>query len=401
MHWVILFSILFSSTVWCFDAPLDAVPNQTAYADHLLPSLEATTAPDWWLAFEPARPAVESWWPTTIYTVSSLSAPALQSLEAALRTDAQTVLVERYVGGQLVSPRFCGTTVDAWCALLIAGQADTVHISDPRAGAGFATFANWRLSHTRRSFDLTTHALLLFPAHLRFFLETTASPRNATIYQLSASWANEVVASLTLAGATVDTFSCWPTEIYRAHLPAAARLAALANFTRHIERHEQPRPVVKSNRGGYQTRADFFQRYAQHPALANLVGALLGEITTYLQFTRSSPAREPVAIADIHQSWVGINRQGHENVVHLHPQNMISGVLYLEIPDTEAAQPPTGQICFLDPRARLSSLSTRPLQHCLSPTPGLLLLFPSWLEHYVRFIFDVYFYSVQLVVVHE
>lgn len=80
---------------------------------------------------------------------------------------------------------------------------------------------------------------------------------------------------------------------------------------------------------------------------------------------------------------------GGEHPLHAHPNSILSGVFYLKIP---AASPP---IIFNDPRDHYKYIqypikfgNPREMykllpEYVINPTEGLMLMWPSWLEHQV------------------
>ena len=80
---------------------------------------------------------------------------------------------------------------------------------------------------------------------------------------------------------------------------------------------------------------------------------------------------------------VQINKGTHH--IHNHPNSFYSGVLYLEVPETQDP----GKIFFMDPRpaklmwhadfSKPSPLSDRNINYY--PVTGLILFFPSWVDH--------------------
>lgn len=81
--------------------------------------------------------------------------------------------------------------------------------------------------------------------------------------------------------------------------------------------------------------------------------------------------------------WSNLNRQGEVHLPHTHSNNLLSGVYY-----------PTGsptQIEFFDPRPAAAVLHPRVSEYTRSnskvwphtPLPNSMIMFPSWLEHYV------------------
>lgn len=100
------------------------------------------------------------------------------------------------------------------------------------------------------------------------------------------------------------------------------------------------------------------------------------------------------------QMWANISGPGASNHLHIHPGNLWSGVLYLDMggagergDDTSACG---GNFYFEDPRFPLSVMhNTRfrfagpdgqpqPVQPELAPKRGDFLMFPAWLRHGVR-----------------
>lgn len=87
----------------------------------------------------------------------------------------------------------------------------------------------------------------------------------------------------------------------------------------------------------------------------------------------------------LHSMWSNIHNSGSKHHHHQHPNSFLSGVYYPYIPDCEDP----GNIVFLDPRqaknmvhadfVKSSCISNRNIW--VTPKTGLLLLFPSWLEH--------------------
>jgi len=80
---------------------------------------------------------------------------------------------------------------------------------------------------------------------------------------------------------------------------------------------------------------------------------------------------------------------GGEHALHSHPQSILSGVFYLKIP--ESAPP----IIFNDPRDHYKYIqypvkfgNPREMykllpEYVINPTEGMILMWPSWLEHQV------------------
>ena len=77
--------------------------------------------------------------------------------------------------------------------------------------------------------------------------------------------------------------------------------------------------------------------------------------------------------------WVNILKSGGHHSGHIHPHSILSGTLYVEVPDG------SGATRFEDPRLPL--MMAAPTRDgtfvTVRPRPGLLLLWESWLRHEV------------------
>lgn len=96
-------------------------------------------------------------------------------------------------------------------------------------------------------------------------------------------------------------------------------------------------------------------------------------------------AEPEVLESHISAMWGVINGRGHANATHNHPDAWLSGVYYAKVPADEAR---AGSIGFRDPNLARSYTQTyyRTVQSdvcLLPPSPGKLVLFPGWTEHFV------------------
>jgi uncharacterized protein (TIGR02466 family) len=81
--------------------------------------------------------------------------------------------------------------------------------------------------------------------------------------------------------------------------------------------------------------------------------------------------------------WANISKSKNRHAVHMHPNSFLSGVLYLNTPGTP------GNIGFKDPRPGAEILAFNYKEDSVfkyrtrevEPKEGLLILFPSWLQH--------------------
>lgn len=163
----------------------------------------------------------------------------------------------------------------------------------------------------------------------------------------------------------IKAVSLWPTTIYMSEYPAVddsmlVEINRLSNI---------PNNIKKSNYGGWQSDVDLYCNEAFKPLcqhISTVCFKLFGKDCT-----------------TIHQMWACINKKHNYNAIHNHgAQYHVSGVYYLQVPEN------SGDIIFRDPRPSATNASDRSIFdkgecEAFRPYNGLLLLFPSFLDHYV------------------
>jgi uncharacterized protein (TIGR02466 family) len=136
--------------------------------------------------------------------------------------------------------------------------------------------------------------------------------------------------------------------------------------------------TVKSNQGGWQSSTDFFHWSGEAVAsLRRLAVAAVEGATSRLPLP-------PGTRAEFHlSSWAAVNRKGHYNTVHVHPMATWSGIYYVD-PGDEGA----GGLLELSHPVGAATMTffpgALPSARLVQPEPGLLILFPSYLQHSVR-----------------
>ena len=161
-------------------------------------------------------------------------------------------------------------------------------------------------------------------------------------------------------------------------------------FPKHLEpavsakevlrlREQDPAGLQITNQGGWHSRTNLLDHAPLAPLFQWLAASCqqaLGELGWDFSLARPK----------FNNAWAMVNGCGHSVRAHLHPNSLMSGVVYLQ------AQEHSGNIAFLDPRNGAQVLLP-PLQnpqasllngrHEIAPRPGLMLLFPAWLWHEV------------------
>jgi len=165
-----------------------------------------------------------------------------------------------------------------------------------------------------------------------------------------------------------------------AMLPRNGELAALA-----LKLRAEQAGAAKSNAGGWHSDGNIFAR--PEPIIAELARHLQPALQHISMVARQVTAARVDFQATLF-GWINVNGPGDYNNPHYHPGNTWSGVYYVrtgaEVPD----RPMSGRIEFIDPRTRCEVGPNMALGQAgimrVAPEDGMLLIFPSYLEHYVH-----------------
>ena len=140
--------------------------------------------------------------------------------------------------------------------------------------------------------------------------------------------------------------------------------------------------VSKSNRGGWHSAGNLFDNEA--PCIQLLKSAATSAVLTA---TPKIGAKADMTALGLKMfAWMNANPLGGFNAPHTHPGAHWSGVYYVAQPDVEIGS--SGKIEFLDPRSdlpnwRLLQAPAFSAKKTIRPAPGELILFPSYLVHWV------------------
>ena len=164
----------------------------------------------------------------------------------------------------------------------------------------------------------------------------------------------------------ISVKTLWPTEIYMSKIDM--NLQPMIDEVYKIE--SVHKDIKKSNYGGWQSDVFLFKEEIFKPLCEKI------SKNCFLIFQKNTTL--------MHQMWACINRPGNQNLIHSHGNIYeISGVFYLKVPEN------SGDIVFRDPRPGAINapghgklISTGGCEN-FKPEQGLLLLFPSFLDHFV------------------
>jgi uncharacterized protein (TIGR02466 family) len=180
----------------------------------------------------------------------------------------------------------------------------------------------------------------------------------------------------------LDVTPIFPTLIGRLHIPDSdsmnRELQALI-----MAGEAEYASLGRSNVGGWHSRPDFLNR--PEPAVSALRNWLAWGLRRIIEATAGANAFQGALSLS---AWVTVCRAGAYHAPHSHPDSAWSGVYYVDPGDTNADHPLAGVLEFLDPRAGVEAVTApgdpygEPFR--VRPQRGLLVIFPSWLYHWVH-----------------
>jgi uncharacterized protein (TIGR02466 family) len=177
----------------------------------------------------------------------------------------------------------------------------------------------------------------------------------------------------------------FPSPVLSYEIADAARINA--GLLREIQDRRNVDPsVVRSNRAGWHSESDFFQR--KEPAHTEASVAISKAIADATKRVAGQGAlKTPVHIQI--NGWVNINPPFAYNVPHDHPGSFWSGCYYIATDHAEDKSDEGGAITFIDGRCAPTGqpIVKAPVFHgsyTLRPAPGTLLVFPSNIKHWVH-----------------
>ncbi len=180
--------------------------------------------------------------------------------------------------------------------------------------------------------------------------------------------------------------SLFPTLLYRAELPNAAKLNGNledAAITLSEDDGAGQRWCEKHGYPGYTSFSSNFDLAAMIPAFKTLVKELDKHASAFAKELHWD-IRGGKPICD--SIWVNVMPEGGSHTSHIHTNSVISGTYYVSVPQG------AGPIVYEDPRHALmmaapQRLATAPreMKSHISETPeaGTVLMWESWLRHEV------------------
>ncbi|HWI88671.1 MAG TPA: TIGR02466 family protein [Sphingomicrobium sp.] len=174
------------------------------------------------------------------------------------------------------------------------------------------------------------------------------------------------------------------TNLYEAELGDGALLRALSRSIRTLAADDAAgrRWSREHHYAGYTSYASLNDLPRRDPDFGELAKFLTRHAT---EFARAAAFRRARKLR-LDSLWVNLLKSGGHHSGHIHPHSIISGTLYVEVPEG------SGPIRFEDPRLPLMMAAPQRRDDApedlqpfvtVEPRPGLLLMWESWLRHEV------------------
>jgi len=181
---------------------------------------------------------------------------------------------------------------------------------------------------------------------------------------------------------TLEVIPAFPTPIGRWLVPDAEmmnqQLQALV-----LAEEARYGSVGRSNIGGWHSRTDFLDY--PDPAVAALTTWITWAVNQMIDATAGRGSFKGTMSLS---GWATICRAGAYHAPHSHPDSAWSGVYYVDAGTNETGRSLAGVLEFLDPRAGVEAVTApgdpygEPVR--VRPQAGLIVIFPSWLYHWVH-----------------
>ncbi len=158
-----------------------------------------------------------------------------------------------------------------------------------------------------------------------------------------------------------------------------------------LARREQMPGEKMSNAGGWQSPKNL-QDWGE-PCIRQLLGGI--DLVVFLMMSELLGEETAKTMEKWHvAAWANVNERGDYNMIHNHSGGVWSGVYYVSAGTADPDHPFSGVLTFrsptmsalvldnLNPPEQLRKIFRS--EHSVVPQDGLIVLFPSWLDHLVH-----------------
>ncbi len=179
----------------------------------------------------------------------------------------------------------------------------------------------------------------------------------------------------------------WPTPVFRKVWPGDEAFAA--KLSEIILEKERTTPGVQGALiGGWNSDLDLLEWPS--PEVAELKDRIT-EVAREMSQLGLQGKKGKISGSTTITAWANVSRNGHFHRHHTHANSSWSGVYYVATGERDQSRPENGLIKLVDPRLGVEMV---PIPGNIfgeklrfDPEIGMMLVFPSWLQHFV----DPYF----------
>ena len=172
-----------------------------------------------------------------------------------------------------------------------------------------------------------------------------------------------------------EIYQLFPTNVWEIQFSKDQYEGMNEKLAANIDRLLDPRPEITPGKT-WQTRNDL-HTLPEFFEFAKLIKNAGAGVLDFLQTEQNQ--------LDITGCWANVNPPGSAHSPHVHPNNYLSGVYFVKVPEG------ANQICFFEPRPFMQIITPKFREQneqnanmiSLTVQEGTLLLFPAWFKHAV------------------
>ncbi|HLF58153.1 MAG TPA: TIGR02466 family protein [Alphaproteobacteria bacterium] len=176
----------------------------------------------------------------------------------------------------------------------------------------------------------------------------------------------------------------FPTPLLRQEVKGAERINTALRAA-ILKRAKSEPSVARHNVGGWRSGDDLLTSPLKEVGVIKAaINKAIAQLTQLTMGVSGKTVRGEVNAS----AWATVCRPGDYVKPHIHPLSTWSGVYFVSGDDQVEGHPDSGILEFLDPRSATDLLQTpgNPFgaSFKVKPTPGVLVVHPSWLVHFVN-----------------
>jgi uncharacterized protein (TIGR02466 family) len=175
----------------------------------------------------------------------------------------------------------------------------------------------------------------------------------------------------------------FPTLLYSARITAPRGLAQTCLAIAAEDKAGQ-RWAREHGYGGYTSYASLNDLTSRATVFAELEKAIAGHVAGFARQSQFDLSGRRLKLDSL---WMNVMRKRAIHAPHIHPHSVVSGTYYVTAPPGSGAirfeDPRLAMLMAAPPRRKNSRLGNRTFVD-VTPKPGMLLLWESWLRHGVE-----------------